>query len=181
MQLTLHLTNQCNLNCTYCFVEHGPERMSQEVAFAAVKLSMKDTDTSGLLFYGGEPLLERQLIYDAVDYAKSLREKTGHTFFYKTTTNGTLLDEEFLKFAKEVNLTIGFSCDGVAQDDCRKFHNGTGSLHVVEPKIPLLLKYQPYAIGMSVVDPSTIDKASKIIKYLYDKVLSSKGEVLPPQ
>ena len=169
LQLTLHVTNQCNLNCNYCFVEHGPERMPREVAFAAIKLAMMNTDTTGILFYGGEPLLERQLIHDVVDYTKSLRKKTGHTFYYKITTNGTLLDEEFLKFAKDANLTIGFSCDGIAQDDCRKFHDGAGSLAVIEPKIPLLLKYQPYAIGMSVVDPATIDKASKIIKYLFDK------------
>jgi len=142
--------------------------MSRDVAFAAVALGMKDNDTSGMLFYGGEPLLERQLIYDVVDYTKALRKNTGHTFYYKMTTNGTLLDEEFLKFAKDVNLTIGFSCDGPAQDDCRKFHDGTGSMSVLQEKIPLLLGYQPYAIGMSVVDPSTIEKAADIIQFLFD-------------
>jgi len=142
--------------------------MSREVAFAAVKLGMEDQNTSGLLFYGGEPLLERQLIYDVVDYTKALRKDTGHIFYYKMTTNGTLLDEEFLKFAKDANLTIGFSCDGPAQDDCRKFHDGTGSMDVLRDKIPLLLEYQPYAIGMSVVDPSTIEKATDIIQFLFD-------------
>ena len=143
--------------------------MSREVAFAAIKLGMKNTDTTGILFYGGEPLLERQLIYDVVDYTKSIKKKAGHTFYYKMTTNGTLVDEEFLKFAKGANLTIGFSCDGTAQDDCRKFHDGTGSLNVLEPKIPLLLKYQPYAIGMSVVDPATLDKSSEIVRFLFNK------------
>jgi len=143
--------------------------MSRKVALAAVKLGMENNDTSGLLFYGGEPLLERQLIYDVVDYTKGIRKKTGHTFYYKMTTNGTLLDEEFLKFTKDVNLTIGFSCDGPAQNTCRKFHDGSGSLAVLEEKIPLLLKYQPYAIGMSVVDSSTVDKAGEIISFLFDK------------
>ena len=169
MQLTLHVTNQCNLRCKYCFVELGPERMPREVAFAAVKLGMEDKSTSGLLFYGGEPLLERQLIYDVVDYANSVKKKTGHTFYYKMTTNGTLLDEEFLKFAEKCNLTIGFSFDGLAQDDCRLFPDGSGSFAILEEKIPLLLKYQPYAIGMSVVDPSTVHKTSDIIKFLFDK------------
>ena len=169
MQLTLHLTNQCNLNCKYCFVEHGSERMSREVAFAAIKLGMESKSTSGMLFYGGEPMLERELIYDVVDYTKSIRKKTGHTFYYKMTTNGTLLDEEFLKFSDDVNLTIGFSCDGPAQDDCRKFHDGSNSLAVLEEKIPLLLRYQPYAVGMGVVDPATIHKTEEIVKYLFDK------------
>jgi len=143
--------------------------MSQDVAFAAVKLGMKNTKTSGLLFYGGEPLLERQLIYDIVDYTKAITKKTGHTFYYKMTTNGVLLDEEFLKFSEAVNLTIGFSHDGPAQDDCRLFPDGGGSFAMLEEKIPLLLKYQPYAIGLSVVDPSTVHKAASIVKYLFDK------------
>jgi len=169
MQLTLHLTNQCNLNCKYCFVKHGPQRMPRDVAFAAVKLGMKNTTTSGLLFYGGEPLLERQLIYDVVKYTQSIKEKTGHIFYYKMTTNGVLLDEEFLKFADKYNLTIAFSHDGLAQDDCRIFHDGSGSFAVLEDKIPLLLKYQPYAVGMSVVDPSTVHRAAETVKFLFDK------------
>jgi len=143
--------------------------MSQEVAYAAVKLGMENKNTSGLLFYGGEPLLERQLIYDVVNYTKDIRKKTGHTFYYKVTTNGTLIDEEFLKFANDANMTIGFSCDGPAQDDCRSFHDGAGSLAALEEKIPLLLKYQPYAMGMSVIDPSTVNKAAQIVKYLFKK------------
>jgi len=143
--------------------------MSREVAIAAVKLGMKNNDTSGILFYGGEPLLEKELIYDVVKHTKEIRKKTGHTFYYKITTNGTLLDEEFLKFTAKANLTIGFSCDGPAQDDCRRFPDGSGSFAVLEEKIPLLLKYQPYAVGMSVVDPATIDKAAAIIAYLYGK------------
>jgi len=143
--------------------------MSREVAFAAVELGMKGADTSGILFYGGEPLLERELIYDVVDYTKSIKKKTGHTFYYKITTNGVLLDEEFLKFANDANMVIAVSCDGPAQDNCRHFHDGSGSLAILEKKIPLLLAYQPYAMGLSVIDPSTVDKASKIVKYLYRK------------
>jgi len=145
--------------------------MTKEVAFAAVKLGMKNTNTSGLLFYGGEPLLERQLIYDTVDYAKRTKKKkdAGHTFFYKMTTNGMLLDEEFLKFSKEANLTIGFSHDGPAQDDCRLLPDGSGTYTMLKDKIPLLLKYQPYAVGMSVVDPTTVHKMAAIVEFLYEK------------
>jgi len=143
--------------------------MSRETAFAAVKFGMENKNTSGLLFYGGEPLLERQLIYDIADYTKAIKAKSGHTFYYKMTTNGTLLDAEFLKFAQDINLTIGCSHDGAAQDDCRPFFDGSRSFAALEEKIPLLLKYQPYAIGMSVIDPSTVHKASSIVQFLYDK------------
>jgi len=143
--------------------------MSKDVAFAAVKLGMKDSKTTGILFYGGEPLLEKKLIYDTVAYTERLKKKTGHNFFYKTTTNGVLLDEEFLKFSEKVNLTIGFSHDGPSQDTCRVLNNGNGTYDILEEKIPLLLKYQPYAIGMSVMDPTTVHNASENVKFLFNK------------
>jgi len=143
--------------------------MSRDVAFAAVKLAMKESKTTGLLFYGGEPLLEKKLIYETVEYAENIKKETGHNFFYKTTTNGTLLDEEFLRFSQAVNLTIGFSHDGPSQDKCRCFTNGGGTYDLLDEKIPMLLKYQPYAIGMSVMDPSTVENASETVKFLFNK------------
>jgi len=143
--------------------------MTRDVAFAAVNFGMKGTKTSGLLFYGGEPLLEKQLIYDIVKYTKGIKKKTGHNFYYKITTNGTLLDEGFLKFAKEHNIAVGFSHDGPVQDDCRIFNDGSGSAAVLEEKISLLLKYQPYAVSMSVLDPSTVHNGADIVKFFFDK------------
>jgi uncharacterized protein len=143
--------------------------MTREVAFAAVKLGMRGVKVSGLLFYGGEPLLERQLIYDVVEYSQKLKKKTGHSFYYKMTTNGVLLDEKFLKFAKECNLTIGFSHDGPVQDICRRTYDDEGSADGLAEKIPLLLKYQPYAVGMSVMDPSTVHRAAETVQYMFDR------------
>jgi uncharacterized protein len=168
MQLTLHLTNKCNFGCKYCFVARGSESMTREIAFAAVNLGMKGVKTSGLLFYGGEPLLERQLIYDVVEYSQNIKKKTGHNFYYKMTTNGALLDDEFLEFSKVHNLTIGFSHDGPAQDDCRRSIDGQPTFAMLEPKVPMLLKYQPYAIGMSVTDPDTVHKAADMMRYWFD-------------
>jgi len=147
----------------------GGQSMTREIAFAAVRLGMEDKKTSGLLFYGGEPLIERQLIYDIVEYTKKLKQETGHTFFYKMTTNGILLDEDFLEFSRDINMSIGFSHDGPAQDDCRLFSNGDKTAEILEEKISLLLKYHPHAVAMSVVDPSTVHKASEIVKFLSDK------------
>jgi len=143
--------------------------MSRDVAFAAVKLGMENNKSSGLLFYGGEPLLEKQLIYDIVDYTQRIKKETGHIFYYKITTNGTLLDERFIKMARDVNMTISFSHDGPAQDDNRIFYNGDGSFDVLKDKIPLLLKYLPYSVAMSVIDPATVHKASSIVKFLFEK------------
>jgi len=61
---------------------------------------------------------------------------------------------------------VGFSHDGPAQDDCRFFPDGTPSSAALAEKIPLLLRYQPFAIGMSVLDASTVHKATAIVKFL---------------
>jgi len=169
MQLTLHLTDRCNLSCNYCFVPRGPQVMTLDVAKAAIELSMQDKDTTGILFYGGEPLLEKQLIYDIVEHTQGIKRRTGHNFLYKITTNGTLLDEDFLKMSKEVNLTVGFSHDGPAQDDFRFFIDGGGTFDLLEDKIAMLLKYQPYAVSMSVIDPSTAHKTAEIVRWMYAK------------
>ena len=166
MNLTLHLTNRCNLACTYCFITPGKLRMMADTAKRAVDFAAAKGSPTGILFYGGEPLLEREVIHQTVAHAEQIRKKTGHPFFYKITTNGILLDEDFLKFAKSVNLAIGFSHDGSAQDDCRFFPDGSPSSSVLADKIPLLLRYQPYAIGMSVLDASVVHKAADMVKFL---------------
>jgi len=142
--------------------------MSKEVAFAAVKFAMQYNRPTGLLFYGGEPLLERALIYDIAAHTQALKETTGHIFYYKMTTNGVLLDEDFLKFAKGINLAVAFSHDGPAQDDCRVFPDGGGTAALLAGKIPLLLKYQPYAVGMSVMDTSTVKSAAATVQFLFE-------------
>jgi len=143
--------------------------MTFDVAMKAIKLAMKNGQPTGILFYGGEPLLEKALIYQIVEATQKIKAETGHVFHYKMTTNGTLLDEDFLKMAKKVNLTIGLSHDGLAQDDNRLFHDGRGSFDMLEEKIELLLKYQPYAVGLSVVDPSTVHKAAQTVVFLHKK------------
>jgi len=169
MHLTLHMTNRCNLNCKYCFVPHGCTGMTFDIAMRAIRIAMKDKQPTGILFYGGEPLLEKELIYRIVEETQKIKQETGHVFHYKMTTNGTLLNEDFLKMAKKVNLTIGMSHDGLAQDDNRLFHDGRGSFDVLEEKIDLLLRYQPYAVGLSVVDPSTVHKAAQTVEFLHGK------------
>ena len=166
MNLTLHLTNRCNLACSYCFVPWGDLRMTAETAKQAVDFAVTQGSPTGILFYGGEPLLERDVIYETVAHAEKIRKETGHQFSYKITTNGVLLDEEFLLFAKAVNLAVAFSHDGPAQDDCRRFTDGSPSSAALADKIPLLLSYQPYAIGMSVLDSSVVHKAADMVKFL---------------
>ena len=169
MHLTLHITNKCNLRCTYCYVAKGEKTMAKKTAFAAVDLAASEKKPCGLIFFGGEPLIERELIYDIVAYSQKIKKETGQVFYYKMTTNGTLLDEEFLKFSRGINMMVGFSHDGHMQDDCRLFGNGEGTAEILAEKIPLLLQYQPYAIAMCTVNPETAQKLSSSVEWLFDR------------
>ena len=124
MNLTLHLTDNCNMDCTYCLREKCPKDMTEEVLFKACDLSFSKGKIAGLCFFGGEPLLKKDLIYKALDYCEEKASKTGIKFSCKMTTNGTLLDEEFILRAKKANMGIGLSFDGKAQDVCRFFVGG---------------------------------------------------------
>lgn len=144
--------------------------MSLDMARAAVDMAVRaGGESTGLVFFGGEPLLCRQLIYDTVAYSKEIAKQTGHKFYYKITTNGLLLDEEFLKLSHDVGMIIGFSHDGLMQDDCRVFPDGSPSASLLENKIPLLLSCQPYAVAMTTVNPETVDKFADSVVWLFNK------------
>jgi len=105
MHLKLHLTEDCNIRCKYCYIDHKPKTMSKETAFAAIDLALQsDQKYPGVAFFGGEPLLCKELIKEMVGYAKE--KEPNRKLMFKLATNGLLLDEQFLSFAKENGIFI---------------------------------------------------------------------------
>ncbi len=166
MNLTLHLTENCNMDCAYCTREKHSEHMSEEVLLAACELAFSSGKTAGLCFFGGEPLLEEELIYRALDRCAELSEEKGMPVQYMMTTNGTLLTERFLERAKAVNMGIGLSFEGKAQDTCRRFVGGQGSFSVVEEKAKLLLRYLPGTHAMMTIAPAAVPQYAESLRYL---------------
>ena len=167
MNLTLHLTENCNMDCAYCTREKNPKHMTAEVLHAACRLAFSVGDRAGLCFFGGEPLLEETLIYDALDTCAALSAETGKSVSYKMTTNGTLLSERFLERAVKERFGIGLSFEGLAQDACRHFTDGKGSFSVVEEKAKLLLRYLPGSHAMMTIAPQAAAQFAESVKYLY--------------
>ena len=164
MNLTLHLTENCNMDCAYCVHEKKPVRMSEAVVDAAVDLAFSTGKNAGLCFFGGEPLLEMPLIYRAVSRCTAKSKETGIPVFYKMTTNGTLLTESFLAFARGVKIGIGLSFEGSAQDCCRVFADGSGTFGVVEEKAKLLLKYMPKSYALMTIAPQAVPQFADAVK-----------------
>ena len=169
MQYTLHLTNACNLSCAYCGAKKSHEFMSEGTARKAIDIALSETDTSvGIGFYGGEPLLCKKLIYEIVRYARS-KNTPGKKIFFKLTTNGLLLDDAFLQYAKQENTLISLSLDGnkQAHDTNRKNHAGHGSYDEILPIIPKLLAQNRYTTVMMTVSPNTVSHFYDSLKSIY--------------
>ncbi len=166
MNISLILTKQCNLRCKYCFETHGSCAMSEETALRAVEFVAENSLKScGISFFGGEPLLQKNLICKCVEHAKNFADKQ---FNYNMTTNGLLLDEEFLTFAVENNIKIAMSHDGLMSRDNRIYADGRDCLAALDEKLALLLKYQPNAFIMATVAANTVDSAAESVIYLYE-------------
>ncbi|MBQ6234541.1 MAG: radical SAM protein [Clostridia bacterium] len=173
MNFTLHLTADCNLSCRYCYETHAKRRMTEETALKAVDLAFSyGHEMNGFSLFGGEPMLERGVIESVCRCACEKAKATGTKMRFKMTTNGTLLDEQFLRFANEHHLEIALSHDGLLQDVQRVTRDGSPTMARIEPIVDLLLKYQPNAVAMQTVMPSTVDKMAESVEWLYDRGFS---------
>ena len=173
MNFTLHLTADCNLACRYCYETHSRTHMTETVAKAAVDLAFSyGHEKNGFSLFGGEPLLERALIETLVRYAWEKAQQTGTALKFKMTTNGTLLDAAFLDFADAHNIEIALSHDGLLQDVQRVTRDGKPTRERLEPIIDLLLKYQPNAVAMQTVMPSTVKRMAESVAWLYARGFS---------
>lgn len=144
--------------------------MPFEVAAAAVDNAAKEGAKVGLSFFGGEPLLNKKLIRDTVEYAKKAAQRKNCSFHFKITTNGTALDEEFLEFCTQNMIMSAISIDGTsfAHNAHRILPDGKGSFEEAEKAAKLLLKYQPYACAMMVVNPDTVHLYADGVQHLFD-------------
>lgn len=118
--LCLHVCHDCNLRCDYCFASGGTYKtardyMSIETGKAAVDFLIKNSGTKRNLeidFFGGEPLLNMELVKAVVDYAKSEGGKNGKVFSFTITTNCLALNEKNIDYINAEMENIVLSVDG---------------------------------------------------------------------
>jgi uncharacterized protein len=172
MHYTLHLTNRCNMACNYCYVDPtGYRTMTAEIARKAVDRAAvpESSESVGIIFFGGEPLLCKNLIRETVEYCK-WKQAQGHgRFHFKVTTNGLLLDQEFIDLSKQEDIFIALSHDGIqeAHDSHRVDLQACGTFSRLSDKIHLLLSHRPYAPVLMTINPDTARFYSASVEYLY--------------
>ena len=142
--LCLHVAHTCNLNCSYCFAAQGKyhgERalMSFETGKRALDFLVEHSGTRKNLevdFFGGEPLMNFEVVKQLVAYARSIERQAGKNFRFTLTTNGVLLNDEVIEFANRECHNVVLSLDGRKEvhDRLRKTVNGQGSYDLIVPK-----------------------------------------------
>ena len=142
--LCLHIAHTCNLNCSYCFASQGKyhgERavMSYEVGKRALDFLIENSGTRRNLevdFFGGEPLMNFQVVKDLVAYARSIEKEKGKNFRFTLTTNGVLVDDDVIQWANRECSNVVLSLDGRKEihDRFRVDYAGNGSWEKIVPK-----------------------------------------------
>ena len=142
--LCLHIAHTCNLNCSYCFASQGKyngERavMSFEVGKQALDFLVANSGTRRNLevdFFGGEPLMNFQVVKDLVAYARSIEKEHNKNFRFTLTTNGMLVDDDVIEFANRECHNVVLSLDGRKEihDRYRVDYAGKGSWERIVPK-----------------------------------------------
>lgn len=144
--MCLHMAHACNLSCEYCFVRAWDKQlMPYEVGQAAIDFLLANSGPRRNLdvdFFGGEPLLNWDVIKRLVAYARSREEECGKRFRFTLTTNGVLIDDDVIDFCNREISNVVLSLDGrkATHDHLRKTPCGKGCYDTVVPKFQQLVQ-----------------------------------------
>lgn len=147
--LCLHIAHTCNLNCSYCFASQGKYQgdralMSFEVGKQAFDFLIANSGTRKNLevdFFGGEPLMNWDVVKQLVNYARSIEKEHNKNFRFTLTTNGVLIDDDVIDFLNKEMDNVVLSLDGRKEvhDRFRVDYAGNGSYDKILPKFKKLV------------------------------------------
>ncbi len=148
--LCLHVAHTCNLSCPYCFASQGKYHgqralMSFDVGKRALDFLMENSGDRVNLevdFFGGEPLMNWEVVKELVAYAREQEGPRGKKFRFTLTTNGMLIDDDVIDFANREMHNVVLSLDGRKEvhDRLRVDWAGQGSYDRIVPKFQKLVE-----------------------------------------
>ncbi len=164
VDMTLFLTQSCNLNCTYCFGKGGAYgsggSLEERTAYRAVDWLIERSGKRKKIhvsFFGGEPFLKFPMMKAVTKYAQRRARAVNKAISFSVTTNATLLGDEEIAFVRDNDVSVMVSFDGPReiQDAQRPFADGKGSYDVALPKIKKLLEKCPESHAHAVITGHT--------------------------
>jgi len=181
LQILLNVTHRCNLACRYCYADYGDyggpaTHMKKEIAKKSVDFLLKASENSEycrITFFGGEPLLNFDLIKYVIRYAKEQSLQYNKKVLFGMTTNGVLLDEDKIEYIHKENIDVTLSIDGPEdiQNENRPFKRNRKieSYKIIYPKIKKFIKEAKkngrfFAIRSTLTKPSLLN-IKKVIDF----------------
>lgn len=161
---TFTVTEECNFNCSYCFQNKGKRNINISTVEKAIDFFFPLlTDECYINFYGGEPLLAYDQIRYVVSYIREKNRRLKKHVQFSMTTNGSLIDDQILKFLNQHKFLLTVSFDGLAQDISRK----SDSFEHIVSIIKKILKYPDIELETnSVFTPTTVAHLSQSIQFI---------------
>lgn len=148
--MCLHVSHDCNLRCKYCFASQGDFKgqrmlMDLDTGKKALDFLLENSGNRRNLevdFFGGEPLMNFDLVQDLVEYGRRLEKEFNKHFRFTMTTNGVLLNDEIIDYLNKEMDNVVLSLDGRKElnDEMRPTSNGRGSYDHIVPKFKKLVE-----------------------------------------
>jgi uncharacterized protein len=172
MELTFILTEECNLRCTYCYQKNYPRTvMPVQVALSAIDSAIRSgARRLELTFFGGEPLLQREHLFEILRRAREVERERGVPITAKVATNGLALDDRVVEEAARLGLFISLSHDGVreAMDTGRVTPEGGSAFDRVEAALERLVAARmPFGV-YAVTTPGNARHLARGRRHLWD-------------
>ena len=170
------LTSACNLACKYCFIENCTfnnkveMNMKKETALNAIRkyteyLKREEIEDASVIFYGGEPIVNWDVIVEVIEYAKAIKSSIK----FSMVTNATLLSEEKIKYLAENKVEVGISMDGPKSlnDQNRIYRSSSKSVYdEVIKKFPKL-KINNCKFGLSItISKDFLKQQDEVLEWL---------------
>ncbi len=180
----LNVSTYCNLACKYCFIENSPlssqkyEKMSFETAKIAIDKFLAELDKneivdSQIIFYGGEPLTNWNVIKDIINY---IQDEKKSDITLTIITNGTLLNKEIISYLMSHHIGIGISIDGpkFINDKNRIFKSGNESVYEKAMNSVKLLNdmNSSYCVSATVT-PDVVENEDEVLEWLIDNKIKN--------
>ena len=180
----LNVSTYCNLACKYCFIENSPlssqkyEKMSFETAKIAIDKFLAELDKneivdSQIIFYGGEPLTNWNVIKDIINY---IQDEKKSDITLTIITNGTLLNKEIISYLMSHHIGIGISIDGpkFINDKNRIFKSGNESVYEkAMNSIKLLNDMNSSYCVSATVTPDVVENEDEVLEWLIDNKIKN--------
>lgn len=174
----LHITNECNLRCDYCYLHKTHEAMSLDLGYHAVDAVFRSAQSQSfrevkLKYAGGESTLEFNMILSLHDYAKEQANKLGFMLTGVVLSNGIGISNQMINSLNVRNIRLSISLDGIGEyhDMQRKFQNGKGSFDLVKRTLSRLRRLGVIPSITITVSQRNAKGLPQIVEYLLSQEL----------